>query len=220
MQRNVWTHQVPFVNIVLLFALIALLAGFTLRPEFDRVAGRPPVPGNAAGPRDARMLEIETRFNQAVAMLHARQYDFAVTALHRVLELSPRLVDAHVNMGYALLGLERYRAAADFFASAIELDHYQGNAYWGLAVALERSGDLEGALGAMRTYIHLAPPADPFVRKARAALWEWGDRLARGPRPEAEQQWLEQRGQQWEARNSPQVDMPGEDAAVDLLHQE
>src|SRR3990172_6430112 len=39
--------------------------------------------------------EIDTRFLQAVAMLHAKQYDNAVTALHRVLRLAPRMPEAH-----------------------------------------------------------------------------------------------------------------------------
>ena len=47
------------------------------------------------------------------------------------------------------------------------------NAYWGLAVSLEGLCDIAGAMGAMRTYIHLAPADDPFLVKANAALWEW-----------------------------------------------
>ena len=35
--------------------------------------------------------ELEARFQQAVVMLHAGEYEHAVTALHRVLELSPRM---------------------------------------------------------------------------------------------------------------------------------
>ena len=128
--------------------------------------------------RDARSAEIEMRFQQAIAMLHAKQFDYAVKALHRVLELSPRLVDAHVNMGYALIGLEDYKSANDFFVSATELRPEQVNAYYGMAVALEGMGDIEGALGAMRTYVHLSPKDDPFIAKARAALWEWQERKA------------------------------------------
>lgn len=117
--------------------------------------------------------EVAERFRQAVMMLHAGQYDYAVTALHRVLELMPLLPEAHVNMGYALLGNQRYEVARDFFLSAIELRGNQVNAYWGLAVSLESLCDLAGARGAMRTYIHLADTDDPFVSRARAALWEW-----------------------------------------------
>jgi hypothetical protein len=46
-----------------------------------------------------------------------------------------------------------------------------------MAVALEGMGDLEGAVGAMRTFVHLSRKDDPFIPKARAALWEWQERL-------------------------------------------
>lgn len=212
------------IGLVLLIASLALLAGFILRPEFAlsisarTASSTPSAVDPALDPqghaKQARMSQITERFEQAVAMLHAKQYDFAVTALHRVIELSPNMPEAHVNMGFALLGLENYKAAGDFFANAIRLNAYQGNAYWGLAVALEKLGDKEAALGAMRSYIHLAPPGDPYVSKARSAIWEWGEELKRGPLPEAEQQWLAGEGERWENRNSPDVDLPavqGED---------
>ena len=123
--------------------------------------------------RQAKKAEIDMRFGQAVIMLHAKQYDSAVKALHRVLELAPRMPEAHVNMGYAFLGGGDAKAARDFFASAIELNLNQLNAYYGLAMASEVLGDMESALGAMRTYVHLSPKDDPYIAKARAALWEW-----------------------------------------------
>lgn len=118
--------------------------------------------------------ELRERFDQAVLMLHAKQYEHAVTALHRVLELAPRLPEAHVNMGYALLGLGRAEAARDFFEAATALRPEQANAYHGLALAHEQRGDLPLAIGAMRTYLHRANGGDPaHLRRARAALWEW-----------------------------------------------
>jgi tetratricopeptide (TPR) repeat protein len=123
--------------------------------------------------------EVDARFAQGVVMLHARRYDHAVTAFHRVLELAPGLPEAHVNMGYALIGLERYQAAHDFFESATALNRNQVNAYYGLAVALEGLHDLAGAVGAMRTFVHRARQDDPYRRKAEAALWEWEAELAR-----------------------------------------
>lgn len=126
----------------------------------------------AAGPRGH---ELDERFRQAVIMLHAREYDHAVTALHRVLELAPELPEAHVNMGFAMNGLKRFRVAHDFFQVAIALRPMQANAYYGLAMALEGLGDQAGAMGAMRSYIHLTSPDDRYLPKARAALWEWGE---------------------------------------------
>jgi cytochrome c oxidase subunit 1 len=128
--------------------------------------------------RERRRAEIRVRFEQAVLMLHAKQYEHAATALHRVLELDPGIPEAHANMGFAMIGLQRYAVARDFFLSATELQPMQANAYYGLAEALEALGDIPGALGAMRTYLHLAPADDAFRRKAQSAIWEWESGLA------------------------------------------
>jgi tetratricopeptide (TPR) repeat protein len=126
-----------------------------------------------------QQAELRQRFDQAVVMLHAREYEHAVTALHRVLELAPAMPEAHVNMGYALLGLARADAARGFFESAIALRPAQANAYYGLALADEQRHDLSAALGGMRSYLHLAPANDPHRVRARAALWEWERQLGR-----------------------------------------
>jgi predicted Zn-dependent protease len=117
--------------------------------------------------------EFDARFQQAIVMLHARQYEHAATALHRLIEIDPRVPEVHVNMGFALLGLKRHAAARDFFVGAMDLRPEQANAYYGLAIALEALDDRAGALGAMRTFVHLATADDPWLPKARAALWEW-----------------------------------------------
>lgn len=162
-----------------------MLSARTVTPGKPAAAVPAPSANPARDPelhaRQARAAEIDARFRQAVAMLHAKQYEHAATALHRVLELAPGMPEAHVNMGFALIGLKRYAAARDFFEAAIDLRPAQVNAYYGLAEALEGLNDLEGALGAMRSYIHLSRSDDPYVRKARAALWEWEKALGRKP---------------------------------------
>jgi len=122
---------------------------------------------------DPRQMEIHQRFQQGVVMLHAKRHEHAATAFHRVLELDPALPEAHVNMGFALIGLERYAAARDFFETATALRREQANAYYGLAVALDALHDRKGAIGAMRTFVHLGKRDDPHWRKAQSALSEW-----------------------------------------------
>jgi len=147
----------------------------------------PPVPESGdltvrMSPEDAQLLQ--QRFEQAVALLHAKQYDYAITALNQVIELQPKLPEAYVNVGFAYLGLEDWGSASLAFTKASDLRPDQANAYYGLALAMEGLEDYEGALGAMRTYIHLSTPQDPFLAKARSALWEWEELLGRveGPR--------------------------------------
>jgi tetratricopeptide (TPR) repeat protein len=210
--------------LLLLAVMMAMVTGFAQRPQFvfERPGAEKMVDA-ASDPKghaqQYREKELDERFQQAVAMLHAKQYDFAIKALHRVIELAPQMPEAYVNMGFALIGKENYKAAADFFNSAIEIKPYQANAYWGLAISLEQLGDLEGALGAMRTFIHLSPPNDPFVRKARSALWEWESTLKRGPLPENEKEWIERNSKEWTERNGPEADSPAEvDQQIQLKH--
>ncbi len=119
--------------------------------------------------------EIDARFQQGVLMLHAKQYDHALTAFHRLLQLEPKMPEAHVNMGFALLGLERHKEAADFFTGALALRPEQTNAYYGLALAAWGQGDRQEAMHAMYHYVSYADPADPYRTKAEEMLLAWKD---------------------------------------------
>lgn len=132
----------------------------------------------AAHARKEAEAEVRRRFQQGVDMLNNKQYEQALKEFHRVLELVPDMPEAHANAGFALIGLERFAVARDFFEGALALRKDQINAYYGLAEALEGLNDLPGALGAMRTYLHLAPTNDPYRRKAEAAVWEWEAKVA------------------------------------------
>jgi tetratricopeptide (TPR) repeat protein len=139
---------------------------------------------SAVVPRLPHQAEVQRQFDRAVLLLHARQYEPAAAALHQVLRLAPTLTEAHVNMGYAMLGLQRLKEARDFFDSATALRPDQANAYYGLALAWEAAGDLPMATGAMRSYLHLARDERPeHLRRARAALWEWEQAQARAAPP-------------------------------------
>ncbi|HJV25464.1 MAG TPA: tetratricopeptide repeat protein [Aromatoleum sp.] len=171
--------------IITVVAIVVLGFALTLRPSsqpqtrsdslrFNDLVRLRPRPSMATA---AQAAEVQTRFAQGVTMLQMGQYDYALTAFHQVLKLAPQLPEAHVNMGFALIGLERWRDAASFFDTAIELRRDQMNAYYGLAVALEGQGDLRSAMGAMQTYVHRAKGDDPFRDSAEAALAKWRDRL-------------------------------------------
>lgn len=126
--------------------------------------------------------ELHRRFDAAVVLLHARRYGEAVQTLERVLELAPDMPEAHVNLGFALLGLEQPGEARRAFERAIDLRPDQANAYYGLALSHEAAHDLELAMGAMRSYLHLARHEnESHLAKARAALWEW-ESQRRSPR--------------------------------------
>ena len=90
---------------------------------------------------EAERIVLE-RFQQAIALLHAKRYEYAITALDAVLALAPEMPEAYVNMGYAFLGLEEFGPAEGAFQKALELKVDQVNAYYGLAVAYEGQKDV------------------------------------------------------------------------------
>ena len=117
--------------------------------------------------------QVKRHFDWAVAQLRAGHLEQAIPGFQAVLEQAPAMPEAYVNMGFAHVGLEQYEQALQAFETAIEIRPQQVNAYWGLAVSLEGLCDIPGAMGAMRTYVHLAEPEEPYLAKANAALWEW-----------------------------------------------
>ena len=168
---------------LVIFAVLlsTLLLGFGMQklaiegPELVSMVGDPHV---ASGDLSGESRLVHQQFQQAVALLQQGQYEFAVQGFHEVLKFVPDLPEAHVNMGFALLGLEKFKAAQDFFDGASNIRPSQSNAYYGLAVAHEGLGNLPQAVVTMRTFIHIAAQDDPFRRKAESAIWEWEATLA------------------------------------------
>jgi tetratricopeptide (TPR) repeat protein len=128
---------------------------------------------NLAIAADPHRELLQTTFNQGVMMLHAKQYELAIPAFHKVIEIAPEMPEAYNNMGYALLGLESYQAAQDFFSSAIELNVNLLSAYFGLALTFAKQENYLLAIGAMETYRHRTTDDDPYLQQAYDHLQAW-----------------------------------------------
>lgn len=119
---------------------------------------------------------IDDLFNRALSHMQKKQYPQAVMLWNQLLLINDSIPEVHVNQGFSLFEMGHIKPASEHFQFALELNSFQVNAYYGLAICLEKMGDIEAATGAMRSYIHLADDSDPFIRKARSALWEWESR--------------------------------------------
>ena len=120
---------------------------------------------------------VDQYFQLAVKSMGIRDYKRAAIVWYKLLQLQPEMAEANVNMGFSLYELTQYAEAMKYFQHAIDINPYQANAYYGLAICYEKVADIEAAIGAMRSYIHLNKDGGPFVRKARSALWEWEESL-------------------------------------------
>lgn len=122
-----------------------------------------------------QMAEI---FSKAVQHMQSGEFDQSVKLWHAAMLINPDIPEVKVNMGFSLYETGEYKSAREFFLSAIDQNAFQANAYYGLAICSDQLGDLEAAMGAMKSYIHLAQPQDAsFIRKARSAVWEWESSL-------------------------------------------
>ena len=149
--------------------IILVVAGVTMLIKYEQ-------PGRYSS-TNTKSKTIDRHFTKAIEYMQQRQYEQAVAEWHKLMLLNPDIPEVQVNMGFSLFELGKYETARDFFVSAMERYSFQANAYYGLAIVSEQLGDMEGAMGAMRSYIHLAKDNDKFIRKARSALWEWERQL-------------------------------------------
>lgn len=143
-------------------------------PEPPRPANQPPSERERANAavKDAAHHLKDRRSEDAIRTL---------TAEHALLKNDPR---AYYYLAKALLDRGDAATARDFFQKAIDLAPTMAEAYFGFAEASEAEGDLESALGGMRSFIHVSRDADPYrlrIAQARSAIWEWEARLGRGP---------------------------------------
>jgi tetratricopeptide (TPR) repeat protein len=112
-------------------------------------------------------------FARGIEAMRLGDAQAAQTAFAQARAINPHVAEAHANLGFAYLAMARAKEAASAFDRALDINPKQINAYYGLGAALEATGDRQGAIGAMRTFDHLAAKDDPFRRKAMSALWEW-----------------------------------------------
>lgn len=122
--------------------------------------------------------------HDADRLIKLKQYEAAIAALDGARDRLTKEPRAFVLLGRALEGRGDATTARDFYAHAIGLDPYHADAYWGFATSSESLGDLESALGAMRSYLHTEKDLSPErlrIAQARSAIWEWESQIGRGP---------------------------------------
>lgn len=113
-------------------------------------------------------------FRRGSAMLSEGLFGQAVTELTRARDLEPGKGSIREALGRALFGAGRTAKALEEFEAATELDPANDYAHFGLALCLERHGDLPRARGHARMAVVMRPDVDAY----REALERIGTRSA------------------------------------------
>ncbi|HEY0844553.1 MAG TPA: tetratricopeptide repeat protein [Noviherbaspirillum sp.] len=152
-----------------------------LQPESAPASADTAATGNQAADRKN---EIDTLLRAAEKHIREKRYDDAIALLNKAGPLDPQYPPTYLNMGHALAGKRNYALARRYYEAAINFDPSYADAYFAHAAASEQLGDLETALGGMRSFLHTVKNPDPYrlqVAQARSAIWEWEAQLGRGP---------------------------------------
>lgn len=131
-----------------------------------------------------RMKEINRLLRAAEKSIREGRYDEAIATVNRAGPLDPQHAPTYLTMGHALAGKRDFAQARRYYEAAINFDPGYADAYFAHAAASEQLGDLETALGGMRSFLHTVKNPDPYrlqVAQARSAIWEWEAQLGRGP---------------------------------------
>jgi tetratricopeptide (TPR) repeat protein len=163
-----------------------------IKPDLVPFAGIPDSPAQVAReeanstqqpPESSIEAEKRELRKQARTHLSAKRFKDAVPPLQRLIALAPKDAQAHMLMGLAQEGAGEFALARRYYEAAIDRDLMMADAYFGFATSSESLGDLESALGGMRSFLHVQKDNDPYrlrVTQARSAIWEWESKLGRG----------------------------------------
>lgn len=162
-----------------------------IKRDLSPFAGIPDSPAEVAReeaaakpPASAADAEKQALRRSARGELAAKHFLAAIEPLKRLIALDREDAQAHLLMGLALEGAGNFRLARRYYEAAIDRDPAMADAYFGFATTSEALGELESALGGMRSFLHVQKDDDPYrlrVAQARSAIWEWESKLGRGP---------------------------------------
>jgi tetratricopeptide (TPR) repeat protein len=121
---------------------------------------------------EAAAIKIQLREHiQEAARLRARgRIEEAITHLRDAYRLDPENSDLHREMGMTFLLAKEWKRARVEMLEAIRHEPDDAEAHNGLGYALEKMGDIAGALAEYRTASHLEPTDSTYRRRYIDAL--------------------------------------------------
>lgn len=140
--------------------------------EIHPPAAAAPAADAARSPLEAAEAKLQLRrdVQQAARQRGEGRLDEAVQLLHEAARLDPENSDLHLELGITFLLGKNWKRARVEMLEAIRHDPDDADAHNGLGYALDKLGDLDGALREYRTATHLEPDDESYRRHYLEAL--------------------------------------------------
>lgn len=143
-------------------------AAFFISPKATGRTQIGPIPDTPVAVSDPIILaenktQLRRLVQQAVQLRQQARLDEAVSALREAMKLDPENSDLHRELGITFLLAKEWKRARVEMIEAIRHDQTDADAHNGLGYALEKLGDIDGALKEYRVATNLEPD-DPSYR--------------------------------------------------------
>ncbi len=145
-------------------------AAYFISPKANEEARIGPIPDAPSSPEGSNpivlaedKIQLRRLVQQAVQLRGQARLDEAVAALREAMKLDPENSDLHRELGITFLLSKEWKRARVEMIEAIRHDQTDADAHNGLGYALEKLGDIDGAVKEYRTATHLEPD-DPTYR--------------------------------------------------------
>lgn len=116
-------------------------------------------------------------FDSGISNLYQQNYDEAIEEFEKSLKLNPHSPSTLNNIGFAWFDKGEMDKAIEYQARALLTDSEFANAYYGLALALESKGDVDGAIENWKEFLSRTKPESKWARKAETHI----EKLTKGP---------------------------------------
>ena len=145
-------------------------AAYFISPKVNEEARIGPIQDAPAAPERSDpivlaedKIQLRRLVQQAVQLRAQARLDEAVAALREAMKLDPENSDLHRELGITFLMAKEWKRARVEMIEAIRHDQNDADAHNGLGYALEKLGDIDGAVKEYRTATNLEPD-DPSYR--------------------------------------------------------
>jgi arylsulfatase A-like enzyme/Tfp pilus assembly protein PilF len=118
-------------------------------------AGTPSSEKAAIDPKDK--IEVANRFHRALVDLEDDRYDEAIAELSEVVRLEPDIASGYLELGRALIHVQKYQEALPVLRTAAEKNPNSGMAHYELGLALIKTGQWQASLPEMQAAVVCTP---------------------------------------------------------------
>ena len=116
------------------------------------------------------MDRAKAHFDKAVEHTRAREFEAAIGEYAKSLEMNPHSAEANSNLGFAYMDLWDFDRALEYQKKALEVNPEFANAYYGLALTLEKKGDKAGAAKNWKEFIKRSEHGSKWALMAKKRL--------------------------------------------------